>query len=286
MEPDNENSSNRNVNYWCHSCSGEVLAELNNDTNEFQCTFCEGTFVEQLGQEVETFLEPPLQSQEGNTQTADSDQNRTGATSGELGALLIQRIVNRILGLGVQTRPSVQSTLLTVLQQAALESGRPVGIVVRQSTTARELALLTSVLGMSRGAAATELSSDGIPDIASIFGSPGGMGWAGAPEGRSLEDLLHHLMMNESSHAGAPPASEAAIGSMERQVVSYQIEQRRLGVCCISQEPFEEGEVALIMPCGHSYKEAPIVQWLKRHNTCPVCRYSIDVNDSHANEER
>ena len=193
------------------------------------------------------------------------------APGGDLGTILIQRIVNRILGLGVQTRPSVQSTLLTVLQQAALDSGRPVGIVVRQTTTARELALLTSLLSMGRtGSTAGVDGTDGMAGFTAPFGGL---------DGRSFEDFLHHIMMNESSYAGAPPASDVAILSLDRQLITPHTDQRQLGVCCISQEPFEEGEVAVTMPCGHAYKEAPIVQWLKRHNSCPVCRYVISTND-------
>jgi len=284
MSSDNES----HLEFWCHVCNVEVSASMDAEVGEYQCTSCHGSFVEHLGQQLENFIAQPVTSQspdhddmpplEGPDSTTNEDlRGVTAVGGGELGNFLIQRIVNRILGLGVQTRPSVQSTLLTVLQQAALESGRPVGIVVRQTTTARELALLTSLLGMGRGVSA-EVGGNGSPDFASLIGAAMGGGIGG--EGRGFEDLLHHIMMNESSHAGAPPATDEVIQTLHRQVVSYHQEQPRLGVCCISQEPFEEGDVAVTLPCSHSYKEAPIVQWLRRHNSCPVCRYAITTDPS------
>ena len=239
--------------------------------------------MEYFGQQLDSFLSPTTttnsndEAEAGSIDSISPEMEQTVPGGGELGNFLIQRIVNRILGLGVQTRPSVQSTLLNVLQQAAVESGRPVGIVVRQTTTARELALLTSLLGIGPGVTPDPTNAPPLPDFASLIGTAmaGGLGM----EGRGFEDLLHHLMMNESSHAGAPPASDESIDALQRQVVTYQHDQPRLGVCCISQEPFEEGDVAVTLPCNHSYKEVPIVQWLKRHNSCPVCRYAV-TNDA------
>ena len=87
---------------------------------------------------------------------------------------------------------------------------------------------------------------------------------------RSFEDLLHHIMMNETSHAGVAPASDVIIESLLREQVTADTNQiTRLGDCCISMEPFEPGDTAISLPCGHSYKQEAIVQWLRMHNTCP-----------------
>lgn len=236
------------LGYFCHGCNAETTAILNETTREYQCTSCSGTFIEKLGQNLEEFIAPegPL------SDNSDGTESNGLSANGEVGPILIQHIVNRVLGLGIQTRPSVQSSLLTFLQQVASDSGRPVGVVVRQSTSARELAMLSSLLGNSRSGS---------------FGD--------AVEGRGLDDLLHHLMMHEPSYAGAPPASEEKIQALSRHVISPATDQPNLSVCCISQETFEEGDVAVLLACGHSYKEAPIVQWLRRHNTCPVCRLEV-----------
>ena len=98
---------------------------------------------------------------------------------------------------------------------------------------------------------------------------------AGNNGGRTFEDLLHHIFMNENSHAGEPPATEKILQSLKRTLVTNETNLFELGECSISQESFEIGDIAISLPCNHCYKEEPIVQWLKMHNTCPVCRISL-----------
>jgi E3 ubiquitin-protein ligase RNF115/126 len=81
--------------------------------------------------------------------------------------------------------------------------------------------------------------------------------------------------MNESSHAGAPPASADAIAFLQREMVTAESVERMQGECCISQESFEMGDVVISLNCGHKFKEEPITHWLKMHSTCPVCRITI-----------
>ena len=33
------------------------------------------------------------------------------------------------------------------------------------------------------------------------------------------------------------------------------------------------------MPCGHNFHEACLLQWLRSHNTCPMCRHSIEADE-------
>ena len=116
--------------------------------------------------------------------------------------------------------------------------------------------------------------------------SMGGMGIGGMGNMRSFEDLLHHIMMNDNSHAGVPPAPDMVIDSLTREVVTPDTNLQRLGECCISMEAFEPGDTAISLPCGHCYKQEPIVQWLRMHNTCPVCRLQVaSVSNGHGDIE-
>ena len=89
------------------------------------------------------------------------------------------------------------------------------------------------------------------------------------------EDFLHHLLMHESSRAGAPPAPKQLLENLPRQTVASEADVAALGECCITQEAFEIGEVVVPLRCGHNYKQEPIVHWLAMHNTCPVCRVEV-----------
>jgi hypothetical protein len=147
--------------------------------------------------------------------------------------LLLPGILNQLLGVGSPN---------SILSQSTSANGRPIGFVVRQSAVPGD-DLLSALLGRS-------LLSRG---------------------GNSFEDLLHHLMMNESSYANHG-ATEEVISRLERQTDNLH----ELGECSISQEPFSEGDIAIILPCHHAFKEGEILQWLHVNNTCPVCRVSIE----------
>jgi hypothetical protein len=94
-------------------------------------------------------------------------------------------------------------------------------------------------------------------------------------ETRQFEALLHHILMNEMSHAGAPPASKSVLESLKREIITNDTDTVALGECNITQEPFEVGDTMIELPCGHNYKQDSIVHWLEMHNTCPVCRVEI-----------
>jgi E3 ubiquitin-protein ligase RNF115/126 len=86
--------------------------------------------------------------------------------------------------------------------------------------------------------------------------------------------------MHEQSHAGAPPATEKTIESLKRTVVVADMDRTPLGECCnITHDAYEVGDVVVCLPCGHSYKEDSIIQWLKMHDTCPVCRIRVPKSD-------
>ena len=237
---------------------------MNHNTHEYECLQCGGSFIETLGQRLEEFISPSNSSTEaspaeGRQQSVSLDQ----MTASDGNVNIIERLLGGILGVGIQAAPTNGDTnLFAVLQQTALQSGHPVGLMVRHGPFRQDQAgIVATILGGSTG---TTLGSLGQPLL-----------------GRSMEDILHHIMMNETSHAGSPPASETAIQALRRQTVCHSTDDPRFGVCCISQEPFEDGDVVILMPCcNHAYKEVAILQWLRQHNTCPVCRQQLEAPDS------
>ncbi len=52
-------------------------------------------------------------------------------------------------------------------------------------------------------------------------------------------------------------------------------------VCPIARTPFVEGTtVTRINSCGHIFNNNEILRWFSRHNTCPVCRYNLNENNT------
>ena len=45
--------------------------------------------------------------------------------------------------------------------------------------------------------------------------------------------------------------------------------------CCICLEEIELGKETLLLPCGHMFHSNCGFTWLKKSNTCPICRFEI-----------
>ena len=46
--------------------------------------------------------------------------------------------------------------------------------------------------------------------------------------------------------------------------------------CPITMEDFQDGDNLIqIIPCGHNFKDEPLINWFQEHVRCPVCRYDI-----------
>lgn len=246
---------------WCHVCNTSTVAVVNTSTNELECTTCGGNFVESSNQGIEAFLSsshatenlsPPV-SHNGETvpitltaaNTLPIDQS-----------VIVQQVLERVLGINPSTASISQPIALSGARLGGLRN-QPMGIVVRQNFDAvpRNLVgLLQSVANIRQH----NLSPD-----------------PNALDNAQFENFLHHILMNETSHAGAPPASQLTIESLERETITIESDKSAFGDCCISQEAFEVGDVVISLNCGHKYKEEPITHWLKMHATCPVCRVKI-----------
>ena len=45
--------------------------------------------------------------------------------------------------------------------------------------------------------------------------------------------------------------------------------------CCICLDEIELGNETLLLPCGHMFHSNCGFTWLKKSNTCPICRFEI-----------
>ncbi|KAF3055645.1 putative RING finger protein P32A8.03c [Daldinia childiae] len=93
----------------------------------------------------------------------------------------------------------------------------------------------------------------------------------------ALDRIITSLMeANPQSNAPAP-ASEEAIANLPKKKLDEEMLGPELkGECTICIDEVKVGDEAVVLPCKHWFHEQCAVLWLKQHNTCPICRASID----------
>jgi hypothetical protein len=90
-----------------------------------------------------------------------------------------------------------------------------------------------------------------------------------------MEPTLHDYFVGDAADddeaSGVRPASENLIQELEK----VRIEGVDLEVCPVCLEGLSVGLEAMRMPCLHVYHEGCIVEWLRKCNLCPLCRYEM-----------
>ena len=56
--------------------------------------------------------------------------------------------------------------------------------------------------------------------------------------------------------------------------------------CTVCQESINKGDIAAKLPCSHIYHKSCILPWFESHNSCPVCRYELPVDDPDEERQR
>ena len=45
--------------------------------------------------------------------------------------------------------------------------------------------------------------------------------------------------------------------------------------CTICLEEYQKGEELIVLPCIHLFHKPCIVNWLKKQNSCPICKFKL-----------
>lgn len=88
---------------------------------------------------------------------------------------------------------------------------------------------------------------------------------------------------------GAPPASQAAIEKLRVRDIDEQMLQGcqdNKTKCVICVDDMTLGDKATLLPCNHFFHGECVTPWLKVHNTCPVCRRSVEVEEAPESKKR
>ena len=267
-------------NFFCHCCEDTVSVELIESTEEYICNICRSPFVEAPDQNVEEFMiynttipsptsSPTSSSTSSSSLSAtllnnsnndnDNDNDNEDYVS-ELSSIgpTVRSLLRRMVGLdrlGLAPRE-----LGLALQSAFQENGTPVNVLLR-SSGANHIAYMDLLSTLSNGGNVSNMLNNDY-------------------DSENLDEVLHSILMNETSHATSP-ADPETISSLKRRKLLEDdtCNLTELGECGITHEEFENGDTIITLNCGHVYKEDAIVQWLAIGNTCPTCRQVVIIEN-------
>ena len=117
-----------------------------------------------------------------------------------------------------------------------------------------------------------------------LFGGGGGGPFepaAAPPQQQASSHPANSAAAAVDEHRGAPPIAERALGELPLvKITEEDLIQDGNDECCVCLEPQRVGDVATKLPCGHLYHSDCVVSWLRRHGTCPNCRYELESSDA------
>ena len=98
----------------------------------------------------------------------------------------------------------------------------------------------------------------------------------------------------QNQHQGNPPAAKNAIEKLKHfkmdkkyckksEQDSNKLEYPECSICLME---INEGEDTILIPCGHMFHDKCVTQWLKMHNTCPLCRFELPTDDEDYERQR
>ncbi|KAJ8437143.1 hypothetical protein Cgig2_016886 [Carnegiea gigantea] len=91
--------------------------------------------------------------------------------------------------------------------------------------------------------------------------------------GPGLDMLLQHLADNDPNRYGTPPAQKEAIEALPTVKIKENLQ------CSVCLDDFDLGAEAIEMPCQHKFHSVCLMPWLELHNSCPVCRHQLLINE-------
>ncbi|XP_072038873.1 E3 ubiquitin-protein ligase RNF115-like [Amphiura filiformis] len=136
------------------------------------------------------------------------------------------------------------------------------------------IALLQQLLGMTHAQPLNAPGSGGgmfFPvQMFNLHGNPRDYAW-----GEGGLDAIITQLLNNVEGQGPPPATKEDLDKLKEVVISNTHTDDNLE-CPVCKEEYACGDLVKQMPCSHLFHPDCIVTWLEMHNTCPVCRKSVD----------
>ncbi|XP_053134813.1 E3 ubiquitin-protein ligase RNF115 [Hemicordylus capensis] len=253
--------------FFCHSCKGEVSPKL----PEYTCPRCESGFIEEVTDDS-SFLE-------GGGGTDDSPSTQFAEFWDQLDRSMVFPFLSSSLdhdGRDNERGHQAHADLWGPSRPPRLPMTRR----YRSRVSARP-DRSPAIEGIIQQIFAGFFANSAIP------GSPHPFSWGGMLHsnpgdyawGQSGLDTIVTQLLGQLENTGPPPADKEKISSLPTVTVTQ--DQVDTGLeCPVCKEDYTVAEQVRQLPCNHYFHSSCIVPWLELHDTCPVCRKSLNGEDS------
>ncbi|XP_072839891.2 E3 ubiquitin-protein ligase RNF115 [Pogona vitticeps] len=255
--------------FFCHSCKGEVRPKL----PEYTCPRCESGFIEEVT-DNSSFLEG------GGTGIDDSPSTLFAEFWDQLDHSMVFPFLSSSLdhdGRDNERGHQAHADLWGPSRPPRLPMTRRYRL---RFTTRPERS--PAIEGIIQQLFAGFFANSPVPGSppspfswnASLHSSPGDYAW-----GQTGLDAIVTQLLGQLENSGPPPAEKEKISSLPTVAVTQ--EQVDTGLeCPVCKEDYAVAEQVRQLPCNHYFHSSCIVPWLELHDTCPVCRKSLNGEDS------
>ncbi|XP_061776220.1 E3 ubiquitin-protein ligase RNF126-like [Nerophis ophidion] len=307
-------ASSPSCRFFCHRCSTEISPLL----PEFTCPHCELGFIEALPDEMRSGDSSPFaSSRSGPTRASfelnvDHHQHLPTFPSGyspftlgifnenfELRTWLPTEDNNRETDIRQEPEmASRQRYSPQPAQHGPHQEGVPSleGILQQLVTAMSNIGIAPTPMpnigiaptGMPNiGIASTAMPNIGIASTAmpNIGMAPWGMLHSNPMDyawGANGLDAIVTQLLNQFENTGPPPAD----GERIKRLPTISVTEEHVGAgleCPVCKEDYSAGEHVRQLPCNHLFHNDCIVPWLEQHDTCPVCRKSLNGQNTATN---
>ncbi|KAJ8287904.1 hypothetical protein COCON_G00005630 [Conger conger] len=267
--------------FFCHCCKGEVNPKL----PEYICPRCDSGFIEEVTEDS-SLLEGGANGISDDTATqfaelwhllfverpftVDSDipgleaRGPGGVGGGSMGGL--GGPLGMSLGGSEHWGPGRPPRLHSQRRYRSRGSSRPDRSPAVEGIVQQFLAGLFANSGVP---GSPQLSWTGM-----LHSNPGDYAW-----GQGGLDAVITQLLGQFENTGPPPAEREKISSLPTVIVSQEQADSCLE-CPVCKDDYSVGEPVRQLPCNHFFHSDCIVPWLELHDTCPVCRKSLNGEDS------
>ncbi|XP_033492516.1 E3 ubiquitin-protein ligase RNF115 [Epinephelus lanceolatus] len=260
--------------FFCHCCKCETNPKL----PDFVCPRCDSDFIEEVTEDSSLL--------QNNTSAASEESNSLFSDLWQL--LFMERSALLSHPPSSESDPddseqvsAGQSRPSPVLPSAA-EAGEPESSSQSEQERSSRPEQRPAVEGIVQQFLAGLFANNGNPGAApaalsgmlQLHSNPGDYAW-----GQGGLDAVITELLGQLESTGPPPAEKEMISSLPTVCISQEQTDCRLE-CPVCREEYSSGESVRKLPCLHYFHSECIVPWLELHDTCPVCRKSLDGVDN------